>query len=72
MINIREIIRRIIKYVILVLVIGFACYSIPKNKIENIEIIYIMLVSGMIYNILDLVTPSISLKVIKNKTEIIE
>lgn len=66
MINIREIIRRLIKYIILVLVIGFACYSIPKNRIENIDIFWIMLVSGMIYNILDLITPSINLKILKN------
>lgn len=66
MINIREIIRRLIKYIILVLVIGFACYSIPKNKIENMEIFWIMLVSGMMYNILDLITPSINLKILKN------
>ena len=66
MINIREIIRRLIKYIILVLVIGFACYSIPKHKIENMEIFWIMLVSGMMYNILDLITPSINLKILKN------
>jgi hypothetical protein len=66
MINIREIIRRLIKYIILVLVIGFACYSIPKNKIENMEIFWIMLVSGMMYNILDLITPSINLKILRN------
>ena len=39
MINVREIIRRVIKYLILVLVIGFACYSIPKSKISNLSLI---------------------------------
>lgn len=65
MLNIREILRRIVKYILLILVIGFACYSIPKTRPENIEIIYIMLVSGMMFNILDLVTPSINLKITK-------
>ena len=65
MINIREVIRRLVKYIILVLIIGFACYSIPKNRLDNMEIVWIMLVSGMMYNILDLITPSINLKIIK-------
>ena len=65
MINIREVIRRLVKYIILVLVVGFACYSIPKNRIDNMEIVWIMLVSGMMYNLLDLITPSINLKIIK-------
>jgi hypothetical protein len=66
MVNIREVIRRLVKYIILVLVIGFACYSIPKNRLDNMEILWIMLVSGMMYNILDLITPSINLKIIKH------
>ena len=65
MINIREVIRRLVKYIILVLIIGFACYSIPKHRLDNMEIVWIMLVSGMMYNILDLITPSINLKIIK-------
>ena len=65
MVNIREVIRRLVKYIILVLVVGFACYSIPKNRLDNMEILWIMLVSGMMYNILDLITPSINLKIIK-------
>ena len=63
MINIREIIRRIIKYSLLILIVGFACYSIPSKKIDNNDIIWIALVAGMVFTILDTVTPSIKIYV---------
>ena len=66
MLNIREILRRLVKYIIFVLVVGFACYSIPEKRPKNLEIFWIMLVSGMMYNIIDIVTPSINLKIVKN------
>ena len=64
--NIREILRRLIKYLILVLIVAFACFTLIKNKLSNYEIILISLTAGMVYNILDLVSPSIKLNINKN------
>ena len=69
MINIREIIRRLLKYVILVLICGTSIYIIPKNKVSNMEIIYISLIVGMVFCILDIITPSIKINV-NNDNEI--
>ena len=67
MINFREIIRRFLKYLILVLVLGFSVYTIPKNKVSNTELLWVILITGMTFCILDIVTPSI--QIIVNKDE---
>ena len=69
MINYREVLRRLLKYIVLVLISGSAIYVIPKNKINNIQIIYISLIIGMVFCILDIVTPSIQI-IVKNEEEI--
>ena len=66
MTNIREILRRLIKYLILVLIVAFACFTLIKNKLTHLEISLISLISGMVYCILDIVSPSINLKIDKN------
>jgi cell division protein FtsW (lipid II flippase) len=66
MINFREIIRRLLKYLILVLVLGFSIYTIPKNKISNSELLWVILIVGMTFCILDIVTPSIQIIVNKD------
>tara|TARA_B110001469_G_C9624105_1_gene311337 strand:+ start:739 stop:945 length:207 start_codon:yes stop_codon:yes gene_type:complete len=63
--NIREVMRRLIKYLIMVLVVAFACFTLVKTSMTNFEIILIALISGMIYNVLDLMSPSIDLKIDK-------
>ena len=70
MINIREIIRRLLKYVILVLICGTSIYIIPKNKVSNMEIIYISLIVGMVFCILDIITPSIKINVNNDNEDI--
>ena len=65
MLNIREIVRRLLKYTVLVIVVGFAGFSIPKSPPTNTEIIWIALIAGMIFSILDSVTPSIKIHVEK-------
>ncbi len=66
MINIREVIRRLIKYLVLVLVTAFAAYSVPKNKLELPEVAWIAIISGIMFSILDITTPSIKIHVQKN------
>lgn len=68
MINYREILRRLLKYIILVLISGSSVYVIPKNKIDNKEIIYISLIIGMVFCLLDIITPSIQI-IVKNEEE---
>ena len=66
MTNIREVLRRLAKYLILVLIVAFACFTLIKNKLTNYEIMLVSLTAGMVYNVLDLVSPSIQLKIDKN------
>ena len=71
MINYREVLRRLLKYIVLVLISGSAIYVIPKNKINNNEIIYISLITGMVFCILDIVTPSIQI-IVNNEEDVQE
>jgi len=66
MINIREVIRRFIKYLVLVFVTAFAAYSVPNTKLEMMEIAWIAIISGVMFTILDITTPSIKIHVQKN------
>ena len=50
----------------MVLVVGFACYSIPKCRHSTMEMAWIAIISGLTFTLLDLITPSISLKIKKN------
>ena len=66
MLNYREILRRLLKYIVLVLISGSSIYIIPKIKINNNDIVYISLIIGMVFCILDIVTPSIQI-IVNNK-----
>lgn len=61
MLNYREILRRLLKYIAIVLIAGSSIFIIPKNKINNNEIIYISLLIGMTFCLLDIITPSIQI-----------
>lgn len=52
--------KRAIKYIIIVILIGFACFTIPQQKLKIIEIICISLIGSIIFVILDITYPSIS------------
>ena len=67
MINIREVIRRLIKYLVLVLVVAFAAFSVPENKLKNMEVFWIAVIAGIIFSILDSVTPSIKIQIEKKE-----
>ena len=59
--NIKEILRRLVKYLILVLCIGFIIKSVGKDKLNNNEIFVICVLSGLVYCIIDIICPSIKL-----------
>ena len=65
MLNIREVVRRLLKYAVLVVIVGFSAHSIPKQTPQTMEVVWIALISGMVFSILDSVTPSIKIHVEK-------
>lgn len=67
MLNIREVIRRTLKYLVLVIIVGFSAHSIPNTKMENKELLLISLIAGMTFCIIDTLSPSIKILVSKKK-----
>lgn len=67
MINIREVVRRLVKYFVLVLVVAYAAVSVPKNKLDNSEVFWIAIIAGIMFSILDSVTPSIKIQIEKKE-----
>jgi hypothetical protein len=65
MLNIREVVRRLLKYAVLVVIVGFSAHSIPKQTLQTMEVVWIALIAGMVFSILDSVTPSIKIHVEK-------
>jgi|TARA_B110000285_G_C14903597_1_gene504447 hypothetical protein len=65
MLNIREVVRRLLKYAVLVVIVGFSAHSIPTQTLKPMEVIWIALIAGMVFSILDSVTPSIKIHVEK-------
>ena len=62
MINHREVIRRLIKYSILVLLVAFASKTVPKASLSSIEVLYIGVVAATTFAVLDMVSPTIYIK----------
>tara|TARA_B110000114_G_C15058569_1_gene384362 strand:- start:36 stop:284 length:249 start_codon:yes stop_codon:yes gene_type:complete len=58
MINIRQFIMRIIKYLVEGLMVSIAAYAIPKTSLKLDEIILIALVSASTFSVLDVFIPS--------------
>lgn len=69
MVNIREVLRRLVKYLILGSVVYLSCMNIPKQTITNEEIFFIIIIVGLTYCLLDMFTPSIEIVKDKNNTE---
>tara|TARA_B110001469_G_C9644435_1_gene325131 strand:- start:3849 stop:4061 length:213 start_codon:yes stop_codon:yes gene_type:complete len=69
MLNIREVIRRLLKYAVLVIIVGFAAHSIPNHTPQPMEVVWVSLIAGMVFSILDSVTPSIKIHVEKKTKE---
>lgn len=69
MINSREVIRRLIKYLVLVLVVALSSFIIlvKGNVMLGIEkeIFIVSIISGATFALLDLMSPSIQLKIDK-------
>tara|TARA_Y100000590_G_scaffold384433_3_gene455829 strand:- start:7386 stop:7586 length:201 start_codon:yes stop_codon:yes gene_type:complete len=61
--KIREGIRRVIKYLILLLVVSFSVISIPsKCAVHNSEAFYIGVIAATMYAVIEMISPSIMIK----------
>lgn len=58
MIDLSEIITRIIKYLIMGIVVGLVCYIIPKEKLTIEELLIIVLSSSITFGIIETFLPS--------------
>jgi ABC-type Co2+ transport system permease subunit len=56
----KEVVVRIIKYLLEGSVVGLAAYLIPSKKLSGEEVLTIALVAASIFAVLDLFSPSIS------------
>lgn len=58
MVNIRQFIMRIIKYLVEGLMVSIAAYAIPKTSLKFDEIILISLVAAATFSVLDVFIPA--------------
>jgi hypothetical protein len=56
--NIREVIKRVIKYLVEGLIVAVACFAIPKQSLDIEEIALLALVAAATFSILDTYIPS--------------
>ena len=57
MFNFKEIMKRIIKYLVEGLMVAIACYAIPKQSLQLDEIALLSLVAAATFSILDTYIP---------------
>ena len=57
MFNFKEIMKRIIKYLVEGLMVAIACYAIPKQSLQLEEIALLSLVAAATFSILDTYIP---------------
>jgi ABC-type Co2+ transport system permease subunit len=58
MFNFKEIMKRIIKYLVEGLMVAIACYAIPKQSLQLDEIALLALVAAATFSILDTYIPT--------------
>jgi hypothetical protein len=62
-----EIAKRAVKYLLIVFIVGVSTSYIVNDKLNYCEIIMISVVAGSIYAIVDMYSPSVSIKTVINK-----
>ena len=58
MFNFKEIMKRVIKYLVEGLMVAIACYAIPKQSLQLDEIALLALVAASTFSILDTYIPT--------------
>ena len=56
--NVKEIMKRVIKYLVEGLIVAVACFAIPKQSLDIEEIALLALVAAATFSILDTYIPS--------------
>ena len=59
MLNVQEVLKRVIKYLVEGLMVAIACYAIPKASLKLDEIGLIALTAAATFSVLDTYIPSI-------------
>ena len=62
MVNFREVLRRFIKYALMMVIVTLASVNITSKNINNMEAISIGIIAATIYAVLDMVVPTICIK----------
>jgi len=57
----REVIKRLVKYLIEGLVVALAAFAIPKKKLPVEDALWLAFVAGMTFSILDMFAPTIGI-----------
>ena len=60
MLNSKEVMKRVIKYLVEGLMVALACFAIPKQSLEYEEIAIIALVAAATFSILDTYIPTMA------------
>ena len=58
MLNVQEVLKRVIKYLVEGLMVAIACYAIPKASLKLDEIGFIALTAAATFSVLDTYIPS--------------
>ena len=61
-VNHREVLRRLVKYLILTLLVAFSAKMIIKAKVSQMEAFYIGIVASTVFAVLDMISPTIYIK----------
>ena len=56
----REVIKRLIKYLIEGLVVALAAFAIPRKRLSVEDALWLAFIAGMTFSILDMFAPTIS------------
>ena len=63
LVNLSELVKRLVKYLVEGFVVGVAAFLIPKKKISIEDSLWIGLVGAMTFSILDMFSPSIGVSI---------
>lgn len=61
-VNHREVLRRLVKYLILTLLVAFSAKMIIKANVSQMEAFYIGIVASTVFAVLDMISPTIYIK----------
>ena len=61
-INHREVLRRLVKYLILTLLVAYSSKIIIKSRVSGVEAFYIGIVGATVFAVLDMISPTIYIK----------